>query len=130
MAIATIESDGPSQSWHDFRDAVIRVSKITGSGPIVVLSSIEQKPDRNIRKACQAQFSDSGLNKLTSEYKAIASIICERPVFLRSKLTQSTIEEMGLGFLKTTDDFLNLVQKHSSAVLLRDAHRVVVRGSA
>ena len=122
--LATIEELGRVQSWEDFADAVINAAHVSnGSGPIVIWTAIEQPADRNIRKALLAQFDDSISAKFSVRQRKVASIISERPIFLKSKLTQSQTEELGLGYVETESDVESILAKHESGVLLRDAHR-------
>ena len=122
--LATIEEQGHVQSWEDFADAVINAAHVSnGSGPILVWTSINQTADRKTRKALQAQFDDSINTKFSVRQRAVASIISERPIFLRSELSQSQTEELGLGYLESEREVETILAKFESAVLLRDAHR-------
>jgi len=122
--LATIEEKGRSQSWEDFADAAINAANVSnGNGPIVVWTSIDQPVDRNTRKALLAQFDESISSKFSVRQRSLASIVSERPIFLRSALTQSKTEELGLGYVDSESDVLRVLAKFDSGVLLRDAHR-------
>jgi len=115
LVIATIEEPGREQTWDDFASAVITsAGAVEGDGPIVVWSEINQMPDRDTCHALQRQFDESGTNELSKQLQSVASISAERPVFLYSRLPQSTIEEL-------------IAAKATKGVLLRDAHRVNLR---
>jgi len=94
-----------------------------GNGPIVVWTSIDQPVNRNTRKALLAQFDESISSKFSVRQRSLASIVSERPIFLRSALTQSKTEELGLGYVDSESDVLRVLAKFDSGVLLRDAHR-------
>ena len=128
LVIATIEEPGREQTWDDFASAVITsAGAVEGDGPIVVWSEINQMPDRDTCHALQRQFDESGTNELSKQLQSVASISAERPVFLYSRLPQSTIEELGIGFVNDEDDVYRIAAKATKGVLLRDAHRVNLR---
>ncbi len=122
--LATIEEPGRVQTWDDFTDAVINAAHVSnGSGPIAVWTAIDQPADRNTRKALMAQFDESISGKLSVRQRSLASIVSERPVFLKSELSQSQTEELGLGYIASESDVESILDKSESGILLRDAHR-------
>lgn len=131
MVVATIESCSEEQSWDDFANAIITASQVGESdGPIVVWSDIGMNPDRNIRKALLSQF-EHGINaKMTQAMQHVASIVHERSVFLRSRLSRSTVEELGIGFIESEDEVVRISQSFSSGLLMRDAHRCQLRDAS
>ena len=122
--LATIEEPGRVQTWDDFADAVINAANVSnGTGPITVWTAIDQPADRNTRKALMAQFDDSIIAKLSVRQRSLASIVSERPIFLKSELSQSQTEELGLGYIESDSDVESILAKFDSGVFLRDAHR-------
>ncbi len=122
--LATIEEPSRGQTWDDFTDAVISAAHISnGSGPIAIWTAIDQPADRNTRKALMAQFDDSVSTKLSVRQRSLASIVSERPIFLKSELSQSQTEELGLGYIESESAVESMLAKYDSGVLLRDAHR-------
>jgi len=105
LAITTIEEPGREQTWDDFASALI-----TAAGAV--------------EGALQSQFNESETGELPTQLQSVASIAAERPVFLRSSLPQSSIEELGIGFINDEDDVYRIAEKATKGVLLRDAHRV------
>ena len=131
LVIATVEETGRAHSWDDFASALITSANMSdGDGPIVLWTSIEVPPDRSTRKALQTQFEESVVKKLSRKQRQIATIVSERPVFLHSKLPQSTVEELGIGFIKDEGAVVRIAEKASSGILLHDAHKVCVNQSA
>lgn len=129
--LATIEESGRTQTWEDFTDAVINSGNVSnGDGPIILWTSIDQPADRNTRKALLSQFDDSVRSKFSVRQRVLASTISERPIFLRSLLTQSQTEELGLGFVASEADVDRILAKFDSGVLLRDAHRCCIAHSS
>ena len=99
--LATIESE--NQSWEDFAKAVTFADQyLPADGPILVWSSLKVAPDRGIKKVCAGVFDDQvSLKDVPDSYRALAEILRQRPVYLRSQLSQSTVEGLGLGFFET-----------------------------
>lgn len=125
LVIATIEEPGCEQTWDDFASAVTTAAgAAAGDGPIVVWSEINQEPDADTCRALQRQFDESEAGELPKQLQAVAAIAAERPVFLFSKLPQSSIEDLGIGFINDENDVYRIAAKASKGVLLRDAHRV------
>ncbi len=125
--LATIEEQSTRQSWDDFADAVVNAAHVSnGDGPIVLWTSIDQAVDRNTRKALLAQFDDNINTKLSVRQRALASIVSERPIFLRSRLSQAQTEELGLGFIESENDVDRILAKFDRCVMLRDAHRCCI----
>lgn len=122
--IATIEQTGGPASWNDFIDAVIAGANVSdGDGPLIIWTDIDQPADRKTRKSLLAQFDETISSKFSSSQRTLASIISERPIYLRSQLSQPQTEELGLGFVDSQEQIVGLVDKFNSCVLLRDAHR-------
>jgi hypothetical protein len=125
LVIATIEEPGREQTWDDFASAVTTAAGAAeGDGPIVIWSEISQEPDPDTCQALQRQFDETEASELPKQLQSVASITSERPVFLRSSLPQSSIEDLGIGFINDEQDVYRIAAKATKGVLLRDAHRV------
>jgi hypothetical protein len=121
--VATIETDASQQTWKDFAKAVVAANSVANSrGPIVVWSEIGEQPKSEIRKALNDSFESVSRARLSGLMQSIADIAAERQIFLKSRLAQSVVEELGLGFVASVSDVVRLVQSQNSGVMLRDAH--------
>jgi hypothetical protein len=128
LCVATIEAQANDQSWDDFSQALIAASEVTKSeSPIVIWSEISLAPDRNTRKACMSQFEDNISSKLTKILQRVAGIIKDRPVFLKSALPEQTVEELGLGHLKSVSEILRMAESHENCLVIRDAHKTQIK---
>ncbi len=128
LCVATIEAKPNDQSWEDFSQALIAASEVTQSeSPIIIWSEISLPPDRNTRKACMSQFEDNISSKLTKTLQRVAGIIKDRPVFFKSELPESTVEELGLGHLKSVDEILRMAESFESCLVIRDAHKTQIK---
>ena len=127
--VATIESNPRDQSWDDVANALVAASRVSRTdGPIIVWSDISVNPDRNFRKACMSQFEDSVSAKLTKTLQLVATILKDRPVYLRSELNRSQVEELGMGFVEAASEVLRIADPYSTALVIRDAHKCQIRG--
>jgi hypothetical protein len=128
LVIATIEEPGREQTWGDFASAVTTAANaVEGDGPIVVWSDLNQPPDPDTCQALQRQFDESEATELPEQLQSVASIASERPVFLYSNLPQSSVEDLGIGFVNDEEDVYRIAAKATQGVLLRDAHRVTLK---
>jgi len=128
LCVATIEAKPLDQSWDDFAQALIAASEVTQTeSPIIIWSEISIAPDRNTRKACMSQFEDNISSKLTKTLQRVAGIIKDRPVFLRSALPEQTVEELGLGHLKSADEILRMAESSEDCLVIRDAHKTQIK---
>ena len=122
-AVLTIESRAYDQSWQNFAAALEIGSKILNDGaPIVVWSDLAYSPDRNTRKACQAKFAETISDSLPQPMQRLAAILKDHPVYLRSRITRATIEELGLTVIETVDELNRLTSASDRCLILRDAH--------
>lgn len=124
VVLATIETDAKRQSWDDVAEAVLTASQlIKGEGPIVVLSKLSTKPNKKMRRALQSQFEDGPERKSSVKLRALAGVVAERSVFLKSQLSPAEVEDLGLGHLDSTDQITRVAEPFESGVLIRDAHK-------
>ena len=122
VAVTTIESSAESASWSNVVRAVIAASILVEDGPIVVWSELAEKPNAKIKSACSAQFEGSVPDSLSKRLQHFASILCERPVYLKSKLSQNVVEGLGLGFVESAESVERIVRPFNSPLLIRDGH--------
>ena len=128
VVLATIES--PNPTWEQFFDALINSSMSTQNNDrIIIASDIENSPSDIERTILQLQFEtdheriESLFAELPVRFKAIPGILEDKSVYLKSKLDESEIEELGLGYIESEDQIQRVLDQAESGVLLRDAHR-------
>jgi hypothetical protein len=122
VVVTTIESSSESATWSNVVRAVVAAAKLVEEGPIVVWSELNEKPNSKIKSACSAQFEGSVPDSLPKKLQHFASILCERPVYLKSKLSQNLIEGMGLGFVESAESVERIVRPFQNPLLIRDGH--------
>lgn len=74
-----------------------------------------------------SQFEDNISSKLTKILQRVAGIIKDRPVFLKSALPEQTVEELGLGHLKSVSEILRMAESHENCLVIRDAHKTQIK---
>ena len=97
-------------------------ANLVEDGPIIVWSGLSQKPTAKIKQACAAQFEGSVPDSLSKRLQHFASILCERPVYLKSRLSQNVVEGLGIGFIESTESAQRILRPFSQPLLVRDGH--------
>jgi len=120
--VTTIETSSENATWANLVQAVTAAANIVVDGPIVVWSELSEKPTAKIKKACSAQFDGSVPDSLPKKLQYFASVLCERPVYLKSKLSQNVVEGLGLGFVESAKSVERIVRPHGNPLLIRDGH--------
>ena len=122
MVVTTIESPASITSWSNIVRAVNTAATLVDDGPIVVWSELSEKPKAKVKLACAAQFEGSVPDSLPKRLQHFASILCERPVYLKSKLSQNVVESLGLGFVESAESVERIVRPFNKPLLIRDGH--------
>ncbi len=126
LILATIEKNPEDQTWEDFANAVATSDSVGGSGPIIIWSEINRQPLKEVREACDAAFEQGPAPKLSAPMRRLATILESRRVYLRSRLNQNTVEELGLGYFENENDVERLLSDCEHGILIRDAQRCIV----
>lgn len=120
--ITTIESTPESTTWANIIRAVNSAATHVVDGPIIVWSELSEKPNAKVKAACSAQFDGSVPDSLSKKLQHFASILCERPVYLKSRLSQNVVEGLGLGFVESAESVERIMRSHGKPLLIRDGH--------
>ena len=133
--VATIESPGSRQNWDHVFQAIISSSRAaTDCNNLVILCELAKKPNKRVQAMMQLQFEmdpeavNRVLKKASDAEKEVAEIMREKTVYLKSSLSESVVEGLGIGFIKSNDELHRLLDRFDSAVLLRDAQFCRVQG--
>lgn len=122
IVVTTIESSAESATWSNVVRAVTAAAKAVEDGPIIVWSELSQKPTAKIKQACSAQFEGSVPDSLSKKLQHFASILCERPVYLKSQLSQNVVEGLGLGHVESAESAQRILRSFSKSLVIRDGH--------
>ena len=122
IVVTTLESSADTFTWANVVRAVTAAANLVEDGPIIVWSELSEKPTAKIKKACAAQFEGSVPDSLSKKLQHFASILCERPVYLKSRLSQNVVEGLGLGFVESTESAQRILRPFSQPLLIRDGH--------
>ena len=122
IVVTTLESSADTATWANLVRAVTAAANLVADGPIIVWSELSQKPTAKIKKACAAQFEGSVPDSLSKKLQHFASILCERPVYLKSRLSQNVVEGLGLGFVESAESAQRILRPFSQPLLIRDGH--------
>jgi nickel-dependent lactate racemase len=121
-AVTTIESAAETATWSNVVRAVNAAADAVVDGPIIVLTELSERPSAKIKTASGAQFEGTVPDSLSSKLQHFASILCERPVYLKSKLSQNVVEGLGLGYVESAESAKRILSAHSNPMLIRDGH--------
>lgn len=122
VVVTTVESVGEHASWENIVRAVRTAAVMVVDGPIVVWSQLSGKPSKEVKAACSAQFEGSVPDSLPANLQHFASILCDRPVYLKSQLSQNFIEGLGLGHIESIESAQRILGAFSQPFLIRDGH--------
>ena len=122
VVVTTVESAGEQVTWSNIVRAVNTAAHTVNEGPIIVLSMLSEKPSSKVKTACAAQFESSVPDSLPEKLQHFASILCERPVYLKSLLSQNLVESLGLGHIESIDSARRILGSYSRPLLIRDGH--------
>lgn len=133
LVIAAIGGGVDQQNWENFGRALYAASHACAeSGTIVLCTDLRCQPGPALQCLVGHGRSVDILNRLSNECSAdavSASLLIEacesKHVFLLSGLTEQTVEELGLGYISEPNDIIRLSHRHSSCILLADAHRAM-----
>ncbi|QEG22150.1 nickel-dependent lactate racemase family protein [Mariniblastus fucicola] len=122
VVVTTVESDADSTAWSSVIRAVNSASQAVADGPIIVWTELSEKPNAKVKAACSAQFEGSVPDSLSKKLQHFASILCERPVYLKSGLSQNVVESLGLGYIESAESAQRIIRPFSKPLLIRDGH--------
>ena len=122
VVVTTIESADEDATWAQVVSAVNVAATVVPDGPIIVWSKLKEKPKGKITTACSAQFEGSVPDSLPTQLQHFASILCERPVYLKSELSSNVVEGLGLGYIESTESAQRILSTFSQPRLIRDGH--------
>ncbi len=134
LVIATLEDAPENQTWQQFCLALVAANDVSdGDGQIVICSELADQPEDDIRQVLMMPFEvdqervGDKLAKASELMQRVVRILMDRQVFLKSNLSESVVEELGLGPIAGADEFRRLVARADRGILLRDAHKVKIR---
>ena len=134
LVIATMEDAPENQTWQQFCLALVAANDVSdGDGQIVICSELADQPVDDIRNVLMMPFEvdqervGDKLGKGSELMQRVVRILMDRQVFLKSNLSDSVVEELGLGPIAGPDEFRRLVARADRGILLRDAHKVKIR---
>lgn len=135
LVVATIESPSSLQKWEHIFQAIITANRAaTNCDNLVVLCELAEKPNKRVQAMLQLQFEmdpdavNRVLKKASDSEKEVAEILRDKTVYLKSRLGESVVEGLGIGYIKSDEELQRLLDRFESAVLLRDAQFCRVQG--
>lgn len=129
VVVATVETPESNQTWDHFFHALISAAAASVNvQQIVICTSLESLPTDLHRQLLQIPFEldcqllDQVFASAPDVYRVLPGIFEEATVFLQSQLSESDVEELGLGFVADDADIQRIIDNAESGLILRDAH--------
>ena len=129
VVVATVETPESGQTWDHFFKALIAAAAASENAQqIVVCTNIDSLPSDIHYQLLQLPFETDCelLTQVMSSapeiYRAIPGIFEEATIYLKSRLSESEVEDLGLGFISSDSDIQRIVDNAESGIYLRDAH--------
>ena len=133
VVVATIESNPAAQTWVQFFQALVAAHAATNNvKQIVVCCDIAEEPAGEHRAVLELPFETDATRSPTAHFtsdllNSAGGILQETEVYLKSHLSQSVVEDLGLGFVESDEEIQRIVDRAESGILLRDAHLCRIR---
>ena len=130
LLIATIDGNADEQSWDDVVQAVALGSELAPTAKqFIIWSELTEKPNRDIKSACRAQFESDERkknSKLSRSLRRFADVVGRQGVFLHSRLGQTEVESLGLGHVGPAGDLQRMIGDAKCGVFIANAHRCLL----
>ena len=131
LVVAAIEGGTDDQSWENFGRALYAASQIcTDRGTIVLCTDLQCRPGPSLQRLAGCEGDAKLLQRIRrdrSEDALSASLLLEtrerQHIFLLSRLDESSVEALGVGYVTTPEQVNRLARHADSCILLADAHR-------
>ena len=130
LVVASLEGDSIHQTWDSFVDAILFSDSVSRSNStIVVFTNLKSRPPKWVEQALDAS-QPLKPKKSDPRQQHLNEAVSRRRVFLKSGLSRSVTEELGMGYLTTSDEMDRLIAQASDPVLIQDAHRCFLQSSS
>ncbi|HJN12779.1 MAG TPA: lactate racemase domain-containing protein [Pirellulaceae bacterium] len=134
LVVASIEGGPEHQTWDNFSRALFSASHaVRDGGAIVLCTELGCPPGPALQKLTADGTDDQLMQALrrdrSEDAVAAALLVTERRrvhVYLLSHLASETVEDLGLGYVASTDDVERLSRQFESCILLGNAQHAVL----
>jgi nickel-dependent lactate racemase len=138
LVVATLPGGREQQSWINFARALAAASRVVeDEGAIAICSDIRQRPGPSLRRISRAPSLEAARKAVVRDKTADALAATQlvrslqrTQVYLLSHLDEESVQSLGLAFIESPDDVARLAARHTSCLVLENAHQAVPSVSA
>jgi len=134
LVVASIEGGQAQQTWDNFGRALYAaLAAVEDDGAIVLCTDLRRHPGPALQRLATLEDGPSLLRAIQHDRPpdaVSASLLVEARdrtrVYLMSGLKETTVEELGVGYVSREEEISRLSQQYDSCILLANAHRAAV----
>lgn len=132
LVIAVIGGPPERQTWDDLARALAAAERACAPGGAVALcSGLNARVGRSLAKLRDTGDAEAAIAKLAGDSypdtwaaQRLAAALARGPVFLLSRLSDTVVEDLGMGAIGGAEELERLASRFDSVVLLQDAQRL------
>ncbi|MEO1495997.1 MAG: hypothetical protein AAFV43_02480 [Planctomycetota bacterium] len=132
LVIARLDGDATTQTWSDLARALATADQLVASdGAVVLWTDFDQPIGPALSQLGDCDNYDHAASELAEETGdealfawRLAQALERGPVFWRSRLPRTTIDDLGVGVLEDESQLLRLAERFGTCILLEQPQHV------
>ena len=132
LVVVTVTGDASEQTWENLGRALQAAEAVLQEGgSIAICSEIAQRPGRSLRRLTEDNDFAVTKRKLHRDHSEdswpawqLSRALQRGPVYLRSLLPASTVENIGMTPIASDDELQRLVRSYERCIVLDEAQRL------
>jgi hypothetical protein len=133
LVVAAIEGGPEVQTWENFSRALYAaLSVVEDDGAVVLCTDLQHRPGPALQRLVGEPDDETARREIlrNGSYDAMAALLVldarsRVQVYLMSGLDEESVEELGVGYVRSPAEISRLSRQYNSCVLLGDAHRAM-----
>lgn len=134
LLVIAVSGGAESQTWANVGRALAGTAALVAEGgAVAICSNLSEPPGHSLGRLIGNPDLDTAVRKILHDHSAdswpawhLAQALRRGPVYLLSRLSEDTVEDLGLAPIESVDDLVRLVGRHESYAMVGDAQHVVV----
>lgn len=137
LVVASIEGGRDEQTWDNLARALFAaLAAVSDDGAIVLCTKLCCEPGPAMQRLTAMDDDQAILRDIRRDRSpdaVAASLLVQArsraKVYLMSGLDESTVEDLGVGFVTREEEINRLVRQYDSCILLGNAHRAMLKAT-
>lgn len=134
LVVTSLGGGSHEQTWDNVARALHAAGRVSheSQSAIVICTELEQEPSPLLRTAADAQGSEDerkALARTSGDEAAQAWELCQAlergPVYFMGRLSESTIEDLGMAPLADYDELTRLISRSGTCLVINDGQHAV-----